>query len=323
MLQNLRIGGSIVLVVLISSRAAFAVTVPLSFSGPEQTFAATVDLTTNLFATLDGTVLNPVSKAAEVFTTTPPFEHGATSLGGPYPFTGTPLSDDSLSPTMEIVGGHLTNISNLYLDLLAGDIVPLVSETVTVTTTSKVALLKNLTVDASIEVTDLAFRQSAPGTFAPTGPGIGTFAIPGYALAQYENAKIILASLVHVPIYSGVSVGGSTTFLTGQYKISGTPGNTTVELDIQNHYEFGSLLSSKSLAKFDFTAASPLALTISAVAGLGLVTGYDVNLHLVQSGIVVPEPSSIALLFIGSALLSVSFGFRRSRIGSRSGSSIE
>jgi len=161
-LQKLRIVGSIVLVVLISSRAALAVTVPLSFSGPEQTFAATVDLTTNLFATLDGTVLNPVSKVGEAFSTTPPLEHGATSLGGPYPFTGTPLSDDSRSPTMEIVGGHLTNISNLYLDLLAGDIVPLVSETVTVTTTSKVALLKNLTVDASIEVTDLAFQQSAP-----------------------------------------------------------------------------------------------------------------------------------------------------------------
>ena len=314
MLQNLKRLCLIALVATVSSRVAMAVTVPLSLSGPEQVFDATFDLTGSLFATGAGKVFNPLSKAVENFATTPPFSHVTNSKAGPVPFTGGGTSDASRNPTMEIVDNHVTKFSNLYVDLFDGGSVPLEIGTINVTTNSNVALLKNLTVDASADITDIAFEQTGTGSFVPTGPGTGTFAIPGRAIATYENFQGVLAGLITIPfVFSGDGVGKTSILLTGTYKVSGTPGNTRVEFDGDGYYEFVLFSTTGQPEEFEFSADTPLALTISALVNLGLTTGYDVRFHMEQSGIIVPEPGSVTLLFVGLTVLSSCAAFRRLR----------
>jgi hypothetical protein len=314
MSRHLKLFCLIALVLSVSSRGALAITVPLNFSGPEQDFDATFDLTASLFASGTGQVFNPLSKAVENFSTTPPLTHASNSKSGPVSFSGTGKSDSSLNPTMEIVDNHVTKFNNLLVDLFDGGAVPLEIGTMNVTTNSNVSLLKNLTVDASADITDIAFEQTGAGSFIPTGPGTGTFAIPGRAIATYENFQAVLADLITIPfVFSGDGIGKTSILLTGTYKVTGPPGNTRVEFDGDGHYEFVLFSTTGQPDEFEFSADTPLALTISALVNIGLTTGYDVRFHMEQSGIIVPEPGSVTLLFIGLTVLSSGVVYRRHR----------
>ncbi len=161
-------------------------------------------------------------------------------------------------------------------------------------------------------IVDLAFQQTGAGTFVPTAAGLGTFAIPGLAIAVYDDAQLFLAGLVPVPIFSGTSSNTSPISLTGSYKVTGPPGDTTLELDVVGNYQF-ELFSSTHPTYFDYVIGAPLAVTVSGSVALNLVTDYGVRLHLEQSGIVVPEPEGIGLLFVGLATLSIFVWCRRFR----------
>ena len=294
--------------ILLSTTAekAIAIVVPLSFQGSNQSFDSTLDLTANLTTTLTGQAYNAVSKSVEPFTTTAPFSHSANYLDGPYPFSGAPSSDSSLNPTMELSGYQLANINSLKLDLLGSETVPLAIDPISVTTSSKISILKNLVVEMSADINALRFEQTASGTFQATGPGQGKFSLPGLALAEYSNVQMYLGGAIPVPLGIGDEIGATAINLTGTYKLSGPAGSAKLELDGSGTYLFDILHPRfGSPDVISYAIDTPLALTVSGSVNYGVTTAYQIRYHFEQTGIIVPEPGAATLLFAGLILLAL------------------
>jgi hypothetical protein len=296
--------------IVFSPDSARAVTVPVNFQGPAQTFGASVDLSSELFATGGGSVFNPVTKNVENFSLLPPFDHTAGTEGGPQALVGSISSRPPFDTTIDIVGGQVTKITNLNVDLFDGPALSINSEPMAVMSNSSVSLLKNIAVQVAGEITSLGFQQTGVATLVPTGVNVGTFAIPGFAKAQYENAQLLIAGAI--PVEIGDLSFASPRVFTGSYKVSGPPGNTKVEFDAVGRYEFN---LGGGPTVFDFAVDSPIAVTISASVSYSLIIGYEIAFHAEQSGLVVPEPGSIALLAIG--LVACSAVLWRSRSSDR------
>jgi len=280
--------------IVFSADAARAVTVPVNFQGPAQTFSADIDLASELFATGGGSVFNFVTKNFENFSLLPPFNHSAGTEGGPQKASDFLFSKPPFNTTIDIDGGHVTKIAGLNVSLFDGPALAISSDPMDVTTDSSVSLLKNLAVQIVGDITSLGFQQTGLASLVPTGVNVGTFAIPGVALAEYENIQLIIASVI--PVEIGDLSYATPRVFTGTYKVSGPPGNTKVEFDGDGRYEFN---LGGGPTVFDFAVDSPIAVTISASVDYSLIIGYEIAFHAEQSGLVVPEPGSVALLAIG------------------------
>ncbi|MBX9792535.1 MAG: PEP-CTERM sorting domain-containing protein [Pirellulales bacterium] len=280
--------------IVLSANAARAITVPVNFGGPAQSFSATVDLSAELFATGGGRVLNPLTKNLEDYSFLPPFDHAAATQGGPKSLTGAIVSEAPLNTTIDIVGGHVTKITNLNVNLYNGPALPVATEPMNVATDSTFPLLTNISVQVSVQIAGLGFQQTGVASLVPTGENVGTFAIPGFAKAQYKNARLLVAGAI--PIELGDPSFATPRVFTGSYKVSGPPGNTKIEFDADGRYDFN---LGGGPAEVDFGIETPFALTIMSSLDYSLVIGYDIAFHAKQSGLIVPEPGSVALLAIG------------------------
>ncbi|MGE0535288.1 MAG: PEP-CTERM sorting domain-containing protein [Pirellulales bacterium] len=277
---------AVVALSLVVANSARAVSVPINFTGTEQDFDATVDLTGNLFA--DGNGFSP-----KAFVFTPPLDHPLSLVGGAVTVTSDPKTDP-LGTVFDMTPGVLSNITDLDLDLLNGQSVDFAINSIAITTNSSNILLNVLLsqIDISGTITDLRFDQTGLATLLGGG-GNGTFSVPGDLGATVSNLKILLAETLPFDVDpQSVSLPGE---LTGTWTMSGPPNNTKIELDGALNIVLPlSLISNLNTAITEVVTIS-ISSTLDLQASLSVSFAY----HLEQSGIVIPEPSSIVLLGLG------------------------
>jgi len=298
---------SLVGLALAVAAPARAVTVPINFTGTEQNFDATIDLTGNLFAAGSGAVVNTKNKV-EPFKFTAPFNHPLTLFGGPIAISSDPKTDP-LGTTFDISpAGQLVSTTDLDVDFLNGQTADFALDTLFLTTNSTVSLLKSISIDVSGTLTGLSFDQTGASVVVG-GPTSGTFAVDGNLNANIDNLLAVVFGLLQVPVGTqSISLPGA---LTGSWATSGPANNTKITLDgvIDLNVPI-SLLTNLTTSLTDV-----LSLTISSTVDLAGSLTVSVAYHLEQSGInlVIPEPSSIVLLGLGicGALVPVARKLRR------------
>jgi hypothetical protein len=259
---------------------AQAATVPVYFSGTEQTFDGTIDLTGNLEGTGSGEAFNALSKALEPFTLTAPTSHPLAIDGGPLSVATTPASAGYASFGVE--GGHLTSAAGLNLNLLNGTTSDFSLVPINVTTSSNISILKNVEIGLNGTLASLVFQQTGGATFSPTGAGTGSFEISGNAVAALLNVNATVLSVLNVPVDSQYLTTPFT--LSGIYKITGDDANPKIELDGAVGLGLPLDIASALTAAID----TPLALSIDAALDLAATVSVSLGFHLEQSAIYVP-----------------------------------
>jgi hypothetical protein len=276
---------------LVSASRALAVTVPINFTGTEQNFDATIDLTGNLFADGSGSVVNTKNKV-EPFKFTPPLEHPLSLYGGAIVVGSDPITDPAGTTFDLPAADQIANIAALNLDLLNGTTADFALDTVTITTNSTVTLLKAITIDLSGTLADLRFTQTGAAILNGTG-GSGTFSVDGELSASIDNLLAVVFGILQVPV-DPQSISAPFT-LTGTWTSTGPSNNVKVALDA--NIDFSIPLS--LLTNLTTSITDVLSLTISSTIDLAASLTVGTTLHLEQSGIVIPEPGSMVLLGLG------------------------
>jgi hypothetical protein len=276
---------------LVSANRALAVTVPINFTGPEQNFDATIDLTGNLFADGSGAVVNTKAKV-EPFKFTAPLDHPLALFGGPIVLSTDPITDP-VGTTFDLpAADEIDDISALNLDLLNGTTADFALDTIFITTNSTVSLLKAISIDLSGTLADLRFTQTGAAILNGTG-GAGTFSVDGELSASIDNLLAVVFGLLQVPV-DPQSISAPFT-LTGTWTSTGPSNNVKVTLDADIDFNIPlSLLTNLTTSITDV-----LSLTISSTIDLAASLTVNTTLHLEQSGIVIPEPGSMVLLGLG------------------------
>ena len=276
---------------LVSANRALAVTVPINFTGPEQDFDATIDLTGNLFADGSGAVVNTKAKV-EPFKFTAPLDHPLALFGGAIVLSSDPITDPAGTTFDLPAADEIDDISALNLDLLNGVTADFALDTIFITTNSTVSLLKAISIDLSGTLTDLRFTQTGAAILNGTG-GAGTFSVDGELSASIDNLLAVVFGLLQVPV-DPQSISAPFT-LTGTWTSTGPSNNVKVTLDADIDFNIPlSLLTNLTTSITDV-----LSLTISSTIDLAASLTVGTTLHLEQSGIVIPEPGSMVLLGLG------------------------
>ena len=296
---------SLVGLALAVAAPARAVTVPINFTGTEQNFDATIDLTGNVFGDGKGSVVN-TKKVIEPFKFTAPLNHPLSLYGGsPVLISSDPITSPA-GTTFDMTPGQLVNMTDLDVDLLNGQTADFALDTIFITTNSTVSLLKAISIDVSGTLTGMSFTQTGAATVLG-GPGSGTFSVTGDLSANIDNLLATVFGLLFIPVGSqSVTLPGA---LTGTWTQSGPTNNTKIALDGTVDLNIPiSLITNLTTSITDV-----LSLTISSTIDLQASLTVSVAYHLEQSGIVIPEPSSIALLGIGlcAALVPAARRLRR------------
>jgi hypothetical protein len=311
MIQRASVRGCAAFVVLVvihfTATPAQAIIVSANFDGTEQNFDATIDLTGNVFANGNGSVINTKAKL-EPFKFTNPLNHPLALFGGPVAVSSDPKTDP-LGTTFDAWPNDLYDIYDLDVDLLNGQTADFALDTIFLTTNSTVSLLKSISIDVSGTLTGLRFDQTgAASVFG--GPNSGTFSVVGDLTANVDNLLAVVFGLLQVPVGSqAVTLPGA---LTGTWTI--TPVFTLaskVTLDGQINLNIPiSLLTNLTTSITDV-----LSLTISSTIDLAASLTVDVLYHLEDIVYFTPEPGSIVLLGIGlAAVVGVAVQRRRGKL---------
>lgn len=274
---------------------AAAVTVPLVFDGPENTFDLNLDVSGNLFADGDGAVFNTKNRREE-YKFKAPFNHPLNIFPWWDYSEHIEIFDDGASINA-LLTGQVTNINGIQLDLLQGQTADFAIDTAYITTNSTVNLLKMMSFDLKGNLTDLQFAQTGVASFTG-GESTGSFAIPGTLTAVLDEVEPNLLGIFVQPIanpqYFNIPFE-----LQGAWTTSGPPGKTKIALD--GNVNAGLPLS--LYTNFNTTIDNILSLTYRSTMDLTaslLLTG---SYHL-ETTIVIPEPRSVALLVVGLAALA-------------------
>lgn len=294
---------SLVGLALAVAAPARAVTVPIDFTGTEQNFDATIDLTGNLYADGSGAVVNTKAKV-EPFKFTAPFNHPLSLFGGAVVISADPKTDP-LGTTFDMQVDQLVDMTDLDVDFLNGQTSDFALDTIFITTNSTVSLLKSISIDVSGTLTGLRFDQTGAAVVLG-GPGSGTFAVAGDLSANIDNLLAVVFGLLQVPVGTqSITLPGS---LTGTWTTTGPPNATKIALDgvIDLNVPI-SLITNLTTAITDV-----LSLTISSTIDLQASLTVSVAYHL-EDIVSIPEPSSIVLLGIGlcAALVPAARRLRR------------
>jgi len=307
-----RIALAALLLSALLSDATFAATVPVNFQGPEQVLNVQIDASGELTAEGQGSVFDAKAKAVTYFTTVPPITQPVSLTGGPLSLISELASVAPVESTLNIVNGDLVGIENLHIQGLQDATLPVVFDTLFINTNSTVALLKSISIDISFEAADLSFTQLGPAIMHPFGDGTGLFELSGTLAFTYRNVTALVAGLL--PISLGDLAASSPLSLIGGYAVSGPANNTKVVLDAPGTLGFALDIRDPGGTGpylFGFEASAPLALTLSASVRALLEGSIDGKFHLEQSGLIVPEPSSIGLLGLGLLALAACSMCRR------------
>ena len=271
---------AVIALVSVVSAATRAANVPVYFSGTEQSFNGTVDLTGNLAASGSGEAFNPLTKASEPFTLTAPTSHALGIDGGPLNVATHPASAGYASFGVE--AGHLTSVAGLNLNLLNGTTSDFSLLPIDVTTSSKISILKNVEIGLTGTLASLVFQQTGNATFSPTGAGTGSFEILGNAASALLNVNATALGIVNIPVDAQYLSTPMT--LSGIYKITGDDANPKIELDGAVGLGLPLDIASALTAAID----APLALSIDAALDLAATVSVSLGFHLEQSAIYVP-----------------------------------
>jgi hypothetical protein len=209
-----------------------------------------------------------------------------------------------VATTLNIVNGDLVGIENLHVQGMQDVTLPVAFDTLFINTNSTVALLKSISIDLSLELADLSFTQLGPAVMHPLGNGTGEFELTGYITLTYRNMTALVSGLLPIPL--GETTVDSPLVYRGTYEVSGPANNTKVVLDAPGKIPFFLDIQDwdGSPYPFSFEAAAPLALSLSASVKAELRGAIEGGFHLEQSGLIVPEPSSIGLLGLGLLALA-------------------
>jgi hypothetical protein len=280
---------------LLAPSPAAAVTVPLIFDGPENTFDASLDLSGNLFADGNGIVVDPSFLKARPYKFTAPFNHPASLFGGPVSVKASPDSADFGATIDATPTGHVTDINGLDLELFNGQSADFSFDTLVLTTNSVVPLMSKITFDLSGSLSSLRFSQTGPAIIAGAG-STGGYSIPGTFFGDVSNSLAVILGLLQIPT-DDMHLSAPIDFV-GTWTTSGPPGNTKVALD----GNFSAVLPLSLHTNFNTTITDVLSLTYRSTMDLTVSFLLSGSYHL-ESTIVIPEPGSIALLVVGLVAL--------------------
>ena len=291
-------GLSLIGLVLAASAPARAATVPISFDGTEQNFSATVDLTGNLHADGTGSAWFTPAQSFQPFKFTAPLNHPL-YLYGPQPLKlNTDPKTDPLGTTIDVFYDSLADINDLDIDFLNGQTLDFSLDTISLTTNSKVSLVRAIfdNFDLSGTLSELRFDQTGID-FVTGGPGSGTFAVSGDVCATISNLGLTLGGLFYFPIEDqAVSLP---TIWTGTWNITGPSNNRKVSLDGSMSIDVPLTLISNLPSDLASDLTGFLTMTVSASFDLAASLTISFNYHLEDQLIMAPEPGSIVLLSIG------------------------
>jgi hypothetical protein len=291
-----------------NGEAARAVTVPLLFSGPQNSFDGELDVAGAIFANGSGKVVN-ISKLVESYTFKAPLNHPVALYPGVMPISSQMESNGNSAVVDVKPFGQLEDIVELDLDLLNGQTFDLVFEAAFQTTNSSLALLKTIPLIFSGTLSKLEFGQAAAATISGAGT-TGTFSIPGSLTGELDN--FYATTLLQLDYPMGLFYFSVPFTLSGTWTSSGPPGNTKLVLN-------GALNSALPLSlhtNLNTIITEILSLTYNSTIDLmaSLLVGGAYHL---ETTVVIPEPGSIALLVVGLAVLVPAL--RRQRRGNRPG----
>ncbi|MGE0538112.1 MAG: PEP-CTERM sorting domain-containing protein [Pirellulales bacterium] len=288
---------SLVGLALAVAAPARAVTVPINFTGTEQDFDGTVDLTGNLNAVGSGVVFG------QNFTITQN-NYPLSLVGGAVTVSTDPITDPP-GTTFDAIVGDLLDMNDLDLDLLNGQTSNFNITPITILTNNA---LVNLILANGVKVggtlTDLRFDQTGLATVLG-GAGSGTFSVAGDLSATVDN---LLADIAGIQTVAVAATSVSLPYLlTGTWTMSGPALATKIELDGS-----ANLSVPVSLLTALATDVGVAALTASIDLAASLTVAF--NYHL-EDVVAIPEPSSIVLLALGlcAAMIPAAHRLRRRR----------
>lgn len=284
-----------------SSRAAL---VNVNFSGPSQAFVGVTSEFGSLTASGTGQAFNAKTSKVEPFALTPPLTHVLTPAAGFSPVSTDPAS--IVPAVFDVTPTAINDIKGLNVDLLTGASSPVVFDTINITTTSAIPLLKNFTLDISASLSALSFNQTGAATLTPQGPNFGTFSIPGdyYShLSDYFTTYFGLLPFQLPDIFETTSLP-----LTGIYTITGPPNAAKITLDGTIGL---AILVTDGGGNLNADIDSPISLTVNASVDAAVSILVNVGYHFEQDQLVVPEPGSISLMALGLSLTALAAWRRR------------
>jgi hypothetical protein len=245
----------------------------------------------------------PVSEKSTVSLTTDPRSVGLPPIGKAYPAPSTDLG---------FTGTELTSASGLHLDLLNG---ASLSYTLSDVIVPRTRMIENEFYDGDpingpeyypFKSASIVFRPSGIAstlyieqdatklpTFVSDGIGTGTFSVPSILHGTFTNT--LQFGGIGFPTFE--SQPGTNFNLNGRYKITGPPGNATLELaGLQN---VSLPLYSLSLAQ----DGGPVYSITTTIDLTGAALNFALNYSLTTQ-VAIPEPGSVLLLVVGLIALA-------------------